>query len=672
MDQARPISAQSSAAVLGSAPAVPDYELLQRIDAGAYGEVWLARSKATGALRAAKIVWRHTFKDERPFQREFEGIQKFERISREHPSQLALFHIGRNEAGGYFYYVMELADSLTEEPEPQGPTPKEVRSSKSESEVRSVEQYEAHTLRADLTRGRLPAARILEISLALAEALWHLHGHGLVHRDVKPSNVIFVNGRPKLADIGLVTDASDQCSIVGTEGYLPPEGPGTPQADIFALGKVIYEAATGLDRRRYPDLPADLKAWPDSQTVLELNQVVIRACSADVGTRYRTAQDVQKDLLQMNEGRSLLQMRRSMRRWQNVRRGATWLATATAVIGLLVLTGHALWGRNGNQANLTGTNQPPHALYTAGRTYLDKFEGAGDLQMAAASFLHSTETEPGYGPAYGCLAYTYSVWTLDGWNPMWKDLSKAKDYAREGLKLQDTAEAHLALAWYCVMREWRWQDAQREYETALALQPSSAFCHSSHAEFLRVIGHVDEALEELRKATNIQPHPKFLLHRLPAFLVDAKHYKDALKAVAEARASLSETRSLDIAERNALCGLGGDREALEWDRKFRVSAGQPAEQIERELEAMKKALDEEGPKADWQARTKTTRGYELACCYVQLGNTNEALRQLEMARDRKDVILTIHVMTDWRLDPLRSEPGFTNLLRTMNLPAFGR
>ncbi len=51
------------------------------------------------------------FEDERPFQREFEGIQRFERISREHPSQLALFHIGRNEAEGYFYYVMELADA---------------------------------------------------------------------------------------------------------------------------------------------------------------------------------------------------------------------------------------------------------------------------------------------------------------------------------------------------------------------------------------------------------------------------------------------------------------------------------------------------------------------------------------------------------------------------------
>ena len=92
-------------------PSVPDYELLRRIGRGAYGDVWLARSQATGALRAAKIVWRHTFEDAEPFKREFEGIQRFERISREHPSQLALFHIGRNEPAGYFYYVMELADA---------------------------------------------------------------------------------------------------------------------------------------------------------------------------------------------------------------------------------------------------------------------------------------------------------------------------------------------------------------------------------------------------------------------------------------------------------------------------------------------------------------------------------------------------------------------------------
>jgi len=188
---------------------VPDYDLLRRIGAGAYGEVWLARSKATGVLRAAKIVWRNKFEDERPFQREFEGIQRFEQISREHPSQLALFHIGRNKTEGYFYYVMELADDASTEPQAGRDTNIPLQ------RADDCLTFEPRTLRTDLEGGRLPAPRVLEIGLALSEALAHLHDHGLVHRDVKPSNVIIVNGRPKLADIGLVTDASDQCSIVG-------------------------------------------------------------------------------------------------------------------------------------------------------------------------------------------------------------------------------------------------------------------------------------------------------------------------------------------------------------------------------------------------------------------------------------------------------------------------
>ena len=66
-------------------PRVPDHELLRRIGRGAYGEVWLARS-VTDAFRAVKVVHRRSFDHDRPFEREFEGILKFEPISRTHDS----------------------------------------------------------------------------------------------------------------------------------------------------------------------------------------------------------------------------------------------------------------------------------------------------------------------------------------------------------------------------------------------------------------------------------------------------------------------------------------------------------------------------------------------------------------------------------------------------------
>ena len=76
--------------------------------------------------------------------------------------------------------------------------------------------------------------------MALVDALDLLHRHGLTQRDIKPQNIFYVNGRPKLADMGLIAEIRppDQpATYVGTPGYMPsPPGlPGTPQVDIYAL-----------------------------------------------------------------------------------------------------------------------------------------------------------------------------------------------------------------------------------------------------------------------------------------------------------------------------------------------------------------------------------------------------------------------------------------------------
>ena len=173
------------------------------------------------------------------------------------------------------------------------------------SAIRNPHSYSPRTLRSELKRrAPLPPAECIRIGLALAEALAHLHKHGLVHRDIKPSNIIFVGGVPKLADIGLVTDVDASRSFVGTEGYLPPEGPGTPQADIYGLGKVLYELCTGKDRKDFPSLPLQA-ADQDHSELMELNAIWLKACAQSPAERYRSADELASDLTLLQAGRSV-------------------------------------------------------------------------------------------------------------------------------------------------------------------------------------------------------------------------------------------------------------------------------------------------------------------------------------------------------------------------------
>ncbi len=292
-------------------PRIPDHELLRRIGRGAYGEVWLARG-VTGALRAVKIVRRSSFDHDRPFEREFEGILKFEPISRTHESQVDILHVGRGE--DYFYYVMELADDQV--------TGGQI----------NPENYQPRTLKSDLLfHSRLSFEDCISIGIALTTALDHLHQNGLVHRDVKPSNIIFVNGVAKLADIGLVTGMDTTRSYVGTEGFAAPEGPGTPQADLFSLGKVLYEMSTGKDRQEFPELPTNLREFPDREGLAELNAVIAKACRHDPRDRYSNAGAMRNDLELLQSGKSLARLHRVERQLRVLRR------TGAAITGLVVL-----------------------------------------------------------------------------------------------------------------------------------------------------------------------------------------------------------------------------------------------------------------------------------------------------------------------------------------------
>lgn len=280
-----------------------------------------------GTLRAVKVIWRQQFESRRPFEREFAGIQRYEPVSRSSGGLVHVLHIGRNDADGYFYYVMELADDAAGNPKAEFRSQKTGREPNGESRLAPAqpdsaisEAYQPRTLRSDLKRlGRLPTAECLRLAIDVASGLGQLHRHGLVHRDVKPGNIIYVNGRAKLADIGLVTAEGEGRTFVGTEGYVPPEGPGTPAADLYALGVVLYEASTGFEPEKLPDVPSEWFTTPEGDQALELHQVILQACEGQRDRRYVNADAMQADLALLQSGESVRHTRALRRRYAQLR-----------------------------------------------------------------------------------------------------------------------------------------------------------------------------------------------------------------------------------------------------------------------------------------------------------------------------------------------------------------
>jgi eukaryotic-like serine/threonine-protein kinase len=260
-------------------PPIPEHELIRPFGSGSGGTVWLARN-ALGTFRAVKIVRAESSRRRRSFQSELDGVHKFEPVSRLHDGLVDILQVGGSDAAGYFYYVMELADDIKS------------------GQMIDPERYVPRTLAHDLKqRGRLPIGECVRLGAAIASALGFLHRNGLLHRDIKPSNIIFVNGFPKLADIGLVSKISESGRQIGTLGFIPPEGAGTIRADVYSLGKVLYEISTGRDRNDYPELPDSLTDATEDRDLVRFNKIVIKASRAIAERRYESADELLTALL---------------------------------------------------------------------------------------------------------------------------------------------------------------------------------------------------------------------------------------------------------------------------------------------------------------------------------------------------------------------------------------
>jgi hypothetical protein len=158
--------------------------------------------------------------------------------------------------------------------------------------------------------GAVPTQKVIDQGIRLATALSRLHAAGLFHRDIKPANILVCRGEWVLADYGSVGEAGTSVEFPGTEGYVPPDGLGTPALDIFALGRSLYEAWTGLDRFHFPSLPpGHLRREDWNRHGWMLNDVLIQAANPRPSGRCPSAEELKSLLETARAGRRRLSRR---------------------------------------------------------------------------------------------------------------------------------------------------------------------------------------------------------------------------------------------------------------------------------------------------------------------------------------------------------------------------
>lgn len=281
--------------ILKAGDSIGSCTVVQLCGNGTFGTVYLVED-AIGRRLAVKVVPRTGALSER----ELAGLKNYKDCR--HTNLLAIHHIEITDS--FICCTMDAADDLN----------------------RGQGEYLADTLGNRIRKsGRRTGQEIHAMLEDLLQGLEYLHQHGLVHRDIKPDNILWVNGRAVLADAGLIAPAG-KGSLAGSPGFISPQvmngdAAPSPADDFYALGKVIYCALTGLPVRSYPSLP---------------QEVTLRMDVA-LGYAFRTA--CSKRITSADAFRKLLAGKKTPLDRKKIFMVAVGLLTAVIIVGLILLSG---------------------------------------------------------------------------------------------------------------------------------------------------------------------------------------------------------------------------------------------------------------------------------------------------------------------------------------------
>jgi beta-lactam-binding protein with PASTA domain/tRNA A-37 threonylcarbamoyl transferase component Bud32 len=261
------------------------YRILRKLGSGGMANVYLAEDEDLGRRVAIKILNDRYANDELFIERFRREAKSAAALS--HPNIVSIYD--RGEAEGTYYIAMEVIEG------------------------RSLKEL-------ILTRGPLPIGQAIAFTFEILDALRFAHRHGIIHRDVKPHNILIGGERLKVTDFGIARAGASQMteagSIMGTAQYLSPEqargAPVTASSDLYSVGIVLYEMLTGkvpfsgdsaieIAMKHLNELPKPpSKIRPEIPE--DLDHVVLRALAKAPEDRYQTAEEFAEDLHRVEAG----------------------------------------------------------------------------------------------------------------------------------------------------------------------------------------------------------------------------------------------------------------------------------------------------------------------------------------------------------------------------------
>lgn len=263
------------------------YKIIEKVGGGGMADVYKAEDQVLGRTVALKILHKQFASDEgflERFRREAQAAAKLT-----HPNIVSIYDVG--EEGGVHFIVMEFVHGMT---------------------LKKLIQKDAP----------MSTEKVVHVSMQIAKAMEFAHEHEIIHRDIKPQNVIITdNGEIKVTDFGIARAGATSTmtrtgAVMGTAHYISPEqAQGNivgPTTDIYSLGVVMYEMATGeLPFRGENPVSVALKHINDTpmpprsvfgDIPISLEAVIIKSMAKNPNERYRSAEAVRDDLKRVIEG----------------------------------------------------------------------------------------------------------------------------------------------------------------------------------------------------------------------------------------------------------------------------------------------------------------------------------------------------------------------------------